>query len=52
MQRAPRTLETASIVAPGTEPESWPEFREIQGGRLSEIPAEVLQHGSSTPSAA
>ena len=40
----PRTLETASIVAPGTEPESWPELREIQGGRLSEIPAEALQH--------
>ena len=39
----PRTLETASIVAPGTEPESWPELREIQGGRLSEIPADALQ---------
>ncbi len=40
----PRTLETASIVAPGAEPESWPELREIQGGRLSEIPADALQH--------
>ena len=40
----PRTLETASIVAPRTEAESWPELREIQGGRLSEIPAEALQH--------
>ena len=39
----PRTLETASIVAPGAEPESWPELREIQGGRLSEIPADALQ---------
>jgi len=39
----PRTLETAGIVAPGTEPESWPEFREIQGGRLSEIPPELLE---------
>jgi broad specificity phosphatase PhoE len=40
----PRTLETASIVAPDTEPESWPELREIQGGRLSEIPADALEH--------
>jgi probable phosphoglycerate mutase len=40
----PRTLETAAIVAPGTEAESWPELREIQGGRLSEIPPDVLQH--------
>ena len=39
----PRTLETAAIVAPGTEPESWPELREIQGGRLSEIPPELLE---------
>jgi broad specificity phosphatase PhoE len=40
----PRTIETASIVAPGTQPESWPELREIQGGRLSEIPADALEH--------
>ena len=40
----PRTLETASIVAPGRDAESWPELREIQGGRLSEIPADVLHH--------
>ena len=39
----PRTLETASIVAPGAAVESWPELREIQGGRLSEIPADALQ---------
>ena len=39
----PRTLETARIVAPGAEPESWPELREIQGGRLSEIPADALE---------
>jgi broad specificity phosphatase PhoE len=38
----PRTLETASIVAPGRDAESWPELREIQGGRLSEIPADAL----------
>ena len=39
-----RTLETAAIVAPGSAPESWPELREIQGGRLSEIPADALEH--------
>ena len=39
----PRTLETASIVAPDAAPESWPELREIQGGRLSEIPADALE---------
>jgi broad specificity phosphatase PhoE len=40
----PRTLETAAIVAPAVEAESWPELREIQGGRLSEIPADALEH--------
>ena len=30
----PRTVETARIVAPDIEPESWPELREIQGGAL------------------
>jgi probable phosphoglycerate mutase len=40
----PRTLETASIVAPGRSPESWAELQEIQGGRLSEIPTDALQH--------
>ena len=39
----PRTLETAGLVAPRVEPESWPELREIQGGRLSEIPADALE---------
>ena len=39
----PRTLETARIVAPAAEPESWAELREIQGGRLSEIPADALE---------
>src|SRR3954452_21908920 len=32
----PRTLETAPTVAPGHEPEEWPEFREWVGGRLDE----------------
>ncbi len=40
----PRTLETAAIVAPAIAAESWPELREIQGGRLSEIPLDVLEH--------
>jgi broad specificity phosphatase PhoE len=40
----PRTVATAAIVAPGHDAESWPELREIQGGRLSEIPADALRH--------
>jgi probable phosphoglycerate mutase len=39
----PRTLETAAIVAPGANVESWPDLREIQGGRLSEIPPDALE---------
>jgi broad specificity phosphatase PhoE len=39
----PRTLETARIVAPGREPESWPELREIESGRLGEIPEDELE---------
>ena len=39
----PRTLETAAIVAPGRDAESWPELRELEGGRLSEIPADALR---------
>jgi broad specificity phosphatase PhoE len=33
----PRAAETARIVAPGREPESWPELRELAGGRLAEL---------------
>jgi len=40
---APRTLETAAIVAPNGEPESWPELYEIGGGRFSEIPEDELE---------
>jgi broad specificity phosphatase PhoE len=40
----PRTLETAAIVAPASEPETWPELSELRGGRLSEIPTDALQH--------
>jgi len=34
----PRTVETARIVAPALEPESWPELREIESGRLADLP--------------
>jgi len=39
----PRTVETARIVAPGTEPEAWPELRELEGGRLGDIPEDELE---------
>lgn len=39
----PRTLETAAIVAPGVDALAWPELREIEGGRLSEIPPAALE---------
>lgn len=39
----PRTVETARIVAPGREPEQWPELRELRGARLSSIPADELE---------
>jgi len=39
----PRTLETASLVAPEHEVERWPELREITGERLSSIPAAELE---------
>ena len=39
----PRTLETAAIVAPDREPESWPELRELEGGRLEDIPEDALE---------
>jgi broad specificity phosphatase PhoE len=39
----PRAIETALIVAPGTEPESWPELREIESGRLEDIPEGELE---------
>ena len=38
----PRTLETAAIVAPAREPESWPDLRELEG-RFGEIPPEELE---------
>jgi broad specificity phosphatase PhoE len=39
----PRTLETARIVAPDAEPESWPDLREIESGRLGDIPENELE---------
>jgi broad specificity phosphatase PhoE len=39
----PRTVETARMVAPSHEPESWPELREIESGRLGEIPEDELE---------
>ena len=39
----PRTLETARIVAPDLEAESWPELREIESGRLEDIPEDELE---------
>jgi broad specificity phosphatase PhoE len=39
----PRTLETARIVAPSVEPESWPDLREIESGRLSDIPEDEIE---------
>jgi broad specificity phosphatase PhoE len=38
-----RTLETAHIVAPNVEPESWPELRELES-KLFNIPVEELEH--------
>jgi broad specificity phosphatase PhoE len=38
-----RTLETARIVAPDAEPESWPDLREIESGRLGDIPEAELE---------
>jgi broad specificity phosphatase PhoE len=39
----PRTVETATLVAPNHEPEVWPELQELRGERLSSIPAERLE---------
>ena len=38
-----RTVETAQIVAPGREPESWPEFEELRSGRLADIDKDGLE---------
>jgi probable phosphoglycerate mutase len=39
----PRTMQTAALVAPDCEVESWPELREITGAKLSSIPPAELE---------
>jgi probable phosphoglycerate mutase len=39
----PRTVETASVVAPDADPLRWAEFDEWRGGRLDAIPPEQLE---------
>ena len=39
----PRTLQTAELVVPGRELETWPDLREIMGARLSSIPPAQLE---------
>jgi probable phosphoglycerate mutase len=39
----PRTAETAALVAPGHDVETWPELREISGDRFSSIPPAELE---------
>ena len=39
----PRTAETAALVAPGHDVETWPELREIFGDRFSAIPPDELE---------
>jgi broad specificity phosphatase PhoE len=39
----PRTEETAQIVAPGVVADPWPELRELEGGRLGDIPEDQLE---------
>jgi probable phosphoglycerate mutase len=38
-----RTAETAAIVAPGVEAESWSELRELRGAKLATIPEDELE---------
>ena len=40
-----RTVETARIVSPAHEPESWPELRELEPGRLAD-PARAQRTGA------
>jgi broad specificity phosphatase PhoE len=39
----PRTVETAALVAPGREPEQWPELDEWRGGRLDGLERAELE---------
>jgi len=38
-----RTVETAQIVAPDREPESWPAFEELRPGRLEDVADDGLE---------
>jgi broad specificity phosphatase PhoE len=38
-----RTIETAEIVAPAHALEHWAELQELRGGRLADIPSELLE---------
>ena len=38
-----RTVETARVVAPDARLEEWPELREIESGRLGDIPEDELE---------
>jgi broad specificity phosphatase PhoE len=33
----PRTVETAQLVVPGVEAESWPDLREVESGRIADL---------------
>jgi probable phosphoglycerate mutase len=39
----PRTLETAEIVAPGLDLETWPELAELRGGDPDDLPPDGLE---------
>src|SRR5262249_29229244 len=39
----PRTVQTARLVASGVEPEGLPDLREIEAGRLAEIPEDEVE---------
>jgi broad specificity phosphatase PhoE len=39
----PRTVETARIVAPAVDAETWQDLRELEGGRLGDIPEDQLE---------
>ena len=39
----PRTLQTAGIVAPGLEPEAWPDLREIEPGGPGDLDEEEIE---------
>jgi broad specificity phosphatase PhoE len=38
-----RTVETAELVAPGRQHEEWEDLRELEGGRLGDLPEDELE---------